>query len=135
MASENVAAAAPSAPATNAHPLREVVTSDRARGFDPNAFDFEEVGHRVGGLLYLAHWIERARGLTEEIEAATARDASLREQFRARGIPYANCSWVEEEENGLLQLLMMAARDVRAMTAAGMASQGLGNEAKGVRHG
>lgn len=95
-------------------------------------FDFENTGSRLDGLLRLMHWVERARHLTSELEAACDRDARLRAQFSDRGIAWANCSWEEEEATGLQHVLMLAVQDAKDMTAAGMAMQDLGVEA-GVR--
>jgi hypothetical protein len=88
-------------------------------GASERAFDFEHIGHRVDGLLHLAQWVERARGLTSEIKAAVHRDPALRARLQDKGIPYGDCWWEDEEQNGYLELLRLAVIDVRAMAEAG----------------
>ncbi len=84
-------------------------------------FDFEDIGRRVDGLLHLAQWIERARSLTSDIEAAADRDPTLNARLRDKGIPFGDCWWEYEEHNGYLELLRLAVIDVRSMAEAGRA--------------
>lgn len=100
--------------------MRDAHTTQQ--GLDAKAFDFEDAGHRVDGLLRLAHWVERARGLSEALDGAAQCDPDLKARLQAHGIAYADCWWEDEEQNGLLQLMRLAYRDVAEMTRAGMAA-------------
>jgi hypothetical protein len=88
---------------------------------DVSYLDFEDIGERIKNLLNLAMFVERARHLTGELEAAAGRDRGLRQALVDRGIFYADAYFDADESVGLQALLRHAHELAEQAKEAGMA--------------
>ena len=119
MATNTVAGAATRMPAKN--PTANGGTLPTTKKLEAPGFDFEDAGEQIINLLHLAMFVERARFVTEEIEAACGRESKLHTALVERGIPYAD-AYFEAEESGGLQALLRHAKELAEQSKeAGMA--------------
>lgn len=118
MATKNVAGSATGAPAKTPPFNGGTIPTTEQR--NAAAFDFEDVGEQIKNLLSLAMFVERARFVTEEVEAACDRDVGLRNALLQRGIPYGDAYFEAEESVGLLALLRHAQELAAQTKDAGM---------------
>ena len=88
---------------------------------DVSYLDFEDIGERISNLLSLALFVERARHLTGELEAAADRNDALSRALTDRDIAYADAYFQLEESLGLQALLRHAQDLAMEAKAAGMA--------------
>ena len=84
-------------------------------------FDFEDAGEQIKNLLSLAMFVECARHLTGELEAAADRSVQLRQMMNGRDIAYSDAYFDLEESAGLLALLRHAQELASEAKDAGMA--------------
>ena len=126
MATKTVAGTATRMPAKTPPVNGETFPTTEQR--EAAAFDFEDVGEQIKNLLSLAMFVERARFVADEVEAACDREVSLRNALIQRGIPYADAYFEAEESVGLQALLRRARELTDQAKVAGMA---LGHSVKG----
>ncbi|WP_343625400.1 hypothetical protein [Roseateles puraquae] len=84
-------------------------------------FDFEDAGERIKNLLSLAMFVERARHLTVELEAAADMNVGLQKMLKDRGIPYGDAYFQLDESLGLRALLRHAHELANEAKESGMA--------------